>query len=163
MGNKQFSQNNLNHLHKFIYIKNVNFLHPNHVKCKKNIKKWIKNWRACYLKKDSSFTSNEWEEKKCLISLLLMGILIEFNTSQAAKSQCYSYEAALLLQLKSGSAAASRQVERKVGLSGSKRRGEKKKATKNPQIDVLISLYEVFYLVVFSSSQLLWLWEAMRT
>lgn len=54
-----------------------------------------------------------------------MGILIEFNTSQAAKSQCYSYEAALLLQLKSGSAAASRQVERKVGLSGSKRRGKK--------------------------------------
>lgn len=54
-----------------------------------------------------------------------MGILIEFNTSQAAKSQCYSYEAVLLLQLKSGSTAASRQVERKVGLSGSKRRGEK--------------------------------------
>lgn len=54
-----------------------------------------------------------------------MGILIEFNTSQAAKSQCYSYEAVLLLQLKSGSTAASRQVERKVGLSGSKRRVEK--------------------------------------
>lgn len=54
-----------------------------------------------------------------------MGILIEFNTSQAAKSQCYSYEAVLLLQLKSGSTAASRQVERKVGLSGNKKRGEK--------------------------------------
>jgi len=65
--------------------------------------------------------------KKCLISLLLMGILIEFNTSQAAKSWCYSYEAALLLQLKSGSTAASRQVERKDGLSGSKRRGGKRK------------------------------------
>jgi len=79
-----------------------------------------------------------------------MGILIEFNTSQAAKRQCYSYEAALLLQLKSGSAAASRQVERKVGLSGSKRRGEKKIK------DVLIPFYEVFYLVVFSSDPLLW-------
>lgn len=54
-----------------------------------------------------------------------MGILIEFNTSQAAKSQCYSYEAVLLLQLKSGSTAASRQVGRKVGLSGSKKRGKK--------------------------------------
>lgn len=59
-------------------------------------------------------------KKKCLIFQLLMGILIEFSTSQAAKNQCYSYEAALLLQLKSGSAAASRQEERKVGLSGSK-------------------------------------------
>lgn len=68
------------------------------------------------------------EKKKMSDSLLLMGILIEFNTSQAAKSRCYSYEAVLLLQLKSGSTAASRQVERKVGLSGRKRGGRKKKS-----------------------------------
>lgn len=75
-----------------------------------------------------------------------MGILIEFNTSQAAKSQCYSYEAALLLQLKSGSAAASRQVERKVGLSGSKRRGKKINRCVN------FFIWFFFYLVVFLSS-----------
>lgn len=133
MGNKQFSQNNLNHLHKFIYIKNVNFLHPNHVKCKKILKSELKIEGLATWEKIRVSQVMSGKKKNVWISLLLMGILIEFNTSQAAKSQCYSYEAALLLQLKSGSAAASRQVERKVGLSGSKRRGgKKKKSNKKP-------------------------------